>query len=210
MINRILLCSIVLAAISIRPGWYYHKYEDHKVKTLPTLLDIYYDSIGGNASFLINFPVDTRGLIHEKYVEQVLKLAKAVKADFENNLAKGIKISATNTRGNSKKYKAENVIDGNKNTYWATDDIIQSSLVFDFKESTEFNRFLVQEYIQLGQRVKKFSLEALVENDWKEITAEATIGNKRILRFENQTATKLRFTIVDSKTCPLISNIEIY
>ncbi|HAS59482.1 MAG TPA: alpha-L-fucosidase, partial [Algoriphagus sp.] len=31
--------------VSIRPGWYYHAYEDHKVKTLPELMEIYYKSI---------------------------------------------------------------------------------------------------------------------------------------------------------------------
>ncbi len=197
--------------VSIRPGWYYHQYEDHKVKTLPRLLDIYYNSIGRNASLLINFPVDTRGLIHEKDVEQILKLAEAVKADFANNLAMGKKIIASNIRGNSKKYKAENVNDGNPDTYWATDDSVKTaSLIIDFSEPTEFNRFLVREDIRLGQRVKEFTLDIFVENEWKEIASETTIGNKRILRFPNVQATKIRFNIVDSKACLVISNIEVY
>ena len=29
------------ANVSIRPGWYYHPYEDHKVKSLSRLLDSY-------------------------------------------------------------------------------------------------------------------------------------------------------------------------
>lgn len=45
--------------VSIRPGWYYHSSEDQKVKTLPKMLDIYYNSVGRNASLFINFPVDT-------------------------------------------------------------------------------------------------------------------------------------------------------
>ncbi len=197
--------------VSIRPGWYYHKYEDHKVKTLPQLLDIYYNSIGRNGSLLINFPVDTRGLIHEKDAEQILKLAEAVKADFANDLAAGKKAEATNVRGNSKKYKAANVTDGDKETSWITDDgVTNASLTIDLGEATEFNRFLVQEDIRLGQRVKKFTVEALVNNEWKEIDSQTTIGRKRILRLPETTATKVRLTILDSKACPVITNIGIY
>jgi alpha-L-fucosidase len=197
--------------VSIRPGWYYHPSEDHKVKSLPHLLDIYYNSIGRNSNLLINFPVDTRGLIHEKDVEQILKLAGTIKKDFENNLAEGKKVSATNIRGNSKKYKTENLVDGNPETYWTTDDeVLQSSIIIDFEVPTEFNRFLVQEYIQLGQRVKSFSLEAFVNNEWKEIAAQTTIGRKRILRLPNTTATKIRLNIKDSKACPVLSNLGVF
>ena len=197
--------------VSIRPGWYYHKNEDHKVKSLSQLLDIYYNSIGRNASFLLNFPVDTRGLIHEKDVEQVMKLAKAIQSDFENDLALDKLAVATNTRDNSKQYNPKNVTDGNPDSYWATDDgVIRSSVTIDFEEPTEFNRVLLQEYIRLGQRIKEFTLEALVNDEWKEIDHQTTIGYKRILRIDNITANKLRLNVIDAKACPVISNIEVY
>lgn len=197
--------------VSIRPGWYYHKSEDHQVKTLPQLLEIYYNSIGRNASLLINFPVDTRGLIHEKDAEQILKLADAIKADFETNLVTGKKIFASNIRGNSYKYQVKNVADKNPESFWATDDsVIVASITVDFGEPTEFNRFLVQEDIRFGQRVKEFTLDAYVENQWKQIAAQTTVGRKRILRFPNVLATQLRLNIVDSKECPVISNIGVY
>jgi alpha-L-fucosidase len=197
--------------VSIRPGWYYHASEDHKVRTLPQLLDIYYNSIGRNSSLLINFPVDTRGLVHEKDAEQILKLAEAVKADFAVNLIDGKKITASNVRGNSKKYEAQNVADNNPESSWATDDsVIVSSITIDFGEPTEFNRFLVQENISFGQRVKEFTLEALFENEWEQITSQTTIGRKRILRFPNVVASQLRLNIVDSKACPVISNMGVY
>jgi alpha-L-fucosidase len=197
--------------VSIRPGWYYHPSEDYKVKTLPQLLDIYYHSIGRNASFLLNFPVDTRGLIHEKDVEQVMKLAEAVKADFAVNLVQGKKAEASNVRGNSKKYKAGNVTDGNPETYWATDEqVTEASVTIDLGMETEFNRFLVQEYIPLGQRVKSFTLEVFTGGEWKEIERQTTIGRKRILRFPNVTASKVRLNITGAKACPVISNVEVY
>lgn len=197
--------------VSIRPGWYYHPSEDHKVKSVKALVDIYYHSIGRNASFLLNFPVDTRGLIHEKDVEQLNKMVEVIRKDFETNHAKDINIEADQVRGNSSKFEPENTIDGNPETYWATDDgQIAGSITLDFGKPTTFNRFLVQEYIPLGQRVKAFSIEALIDGDWKVIDEQTTIGNKRILRFDNVTSDKLRFKVLDAKACPTISNIEVY
>jgi alpha-L-fucosidase len=197
--------------VSIRPGWYYHQSEDHKVKSVKQLVDIYYHSIGRNASFLLNFPVDTRGIIHEKDVDQLNKMVEVIKNDFKTNLAVDISIDADNVRGNSSKYSAEATIDENPATYWATDDgVITASMVLDFGTPTTFNRFLAQEYIPLGQRVKKFSLQAWIDDSWQTIEEQTTIGYKRILRFDNVTTDKLRFNVLDAKACPTISNIEIY
>lgn len=197
------------ADVSIRPGWYYHEYEDHKVKSLPHLLDIYYKSIGQNSALLLNFPVDKRGLIHEKDVEQLQKLTAKLKEDFANNLSKGASAKADNERGRS--YEAANVLDGKKETYWATkDEVFQSSLTIDFGDPITFNRFLAQEYIALGQRIKAFTLEAKTAEGWREIASETTIGYKRILRLPDTKASAIRLNIKDAKACPTISNLEVY
>lgn len=199
------------ADVSIRPGWYYHKSEDDKVKSLQNLLDIYYRSVGQNSTLLLNFPVDTRGLIHENDERQLKKLTAQLALDFKNNLAFESDVAATNVRGNHNKFGAEMLVDSNKETYWATDDeVLEASVTIDFKKEISFNRFLVQEYIALGQRVKEFTLEAEVNGQWELIANHTTIGYKRILRFEKRTATKIRFTIKDAKGCPLISNIEVF
>jgi len=196
---------------SIRPGWFYHTYEDNRVKTLPQLMNTYYSSIGRNGTLLLNFPIDTRGLIHENDVKASKDFAAAVKETFDVNLTEKAKVSASNVRGNSKEFSAERTIDGNKDTFWATDDgVTKASLIVDFGKPTTFNCFLVQEYIRLGQRVKTFTVEALVDGNWKELANATTVGYKRILRFPGVTATQVRFTITDSKSCPVISNLEIY
>jgi alpha-L-fucosidase len=102
-------------------------------------------------------------------------------------------------------------IDGDKNTYWATDDNIKTaSLTIDLAKPTKFNRFLVQEYIRLGQRVKAFTVEALIDGNWKELVKATTIGYKRILRFPTVAATKVRLNITDAKSALLLCNIGIY
>ncbi|MEQ1587088.1 MAG: discoidin domain-containing protein, partial [Cyclobacteriaceae bacterium] len=196
---------------SIRPEWFYHKKEDTKVKTLPQLMDIYFNSIGRNGTLLLNFPIMPNGLIHKYDEKVVLEFAQALKNAFALNLAKGSKTEASQVRGNDQRFGADKVIDQNNETYWTTDDDVKTaSLTMNFTHPVSFNRFLIQEYILLGQRVKSFTLEVLTNGEWKEIAKEATIGYKRILRFNTVRATKLRLTITDSKSCPLISNIEIY
>ena len=62
--------------VSIRPGWYYHPEQDNKVKSLSHLVDIYFNSVGRNSSFLLNLPVDTRDLVHENDEAQLMELAE--------------------------------------------------------------------------------------------------------------------------------------
>ncbi|MFN4000276.1 alpha-L-fucosidase [Algoriphagus sp.] len=195
--------------VSIRPGWYYHSYEDHKVKTLPELMEIYYKSIGQNSSLLINFPVDTRGLIHEKDEEAILKMAAKIKEDFAVNLAKDASFKSSSDRG--KGYEVNNLIDGDFDTYWATPDgEIQASVELDFGKNVSFNRLLLQEFVNLGQRVKAFSLEKDVNGSWEKIAKGTTIGYKRILRFPDTEAQKIRINFLDGKGIPVISEIGVY
>ena len=197
--------------VSIRPGWFYHSSQDDKVKSLEHLLDIYYGSVGRNSNLLLNIPIDKRGLIHENDSAALMDLRNVLDQTFAHNLAKDASIQASNTRRNSKKYSAHLAIDKNKETYWATDDeVIQSSLVLDFGEPIKFNRFLVQEYIALGQRIKSFNIEIWIDNGWKLIEEATTIGYKRILQFPMVKSQKIKFNILDAKACPVISNIGIY
>lgn len=196
---------------SIRPEWFYHPSEDTKVKTLPHLLDTYYHSIGRNGTLLLNFPIMPNGLIHESDEKAAYDLANALKEAFAVNLAEKTEIQASNVRGNADEFGAARAVDGDQHTFWATDDdITQASLTINFGKLTTFNRFLVQEYVRLGQRVKAFTIDAYVDGNWKPLATATTIGYKRILRFPTVEASRLRFNIIDSKSCPVISNIGVF
>ncbi|MRI02250.1 alpha-L-fucosidase [Kriegella sp. EG-1] len=196
---------------SIRPGWYYHAREDHQVKSLERLVRTYYESIGRNGNFLLNLPVDKRGLVHEKDVEQLNALKAQIDKDFEHELAHENEIIASNFRGNSSKFKPENAIDGNPDTYWATDDeVTKAELIVKFEEPTEVNRLVLQEYIALGQRIQNFIIEAEVDGEWVEIDGQTTVGHRRILQFKTVEATQLKVDFKKAKGPIVISNLEIY
>lgn len=96
--------------------------------------------------------------------------------------------------------------------------IANVSYSLDIKEGKSFNRFVAEEDIRYGQRVKKFSLEALVDGQWQSLKDElvengdglTTIGHRRIICFPTIKATKLRFTITDSRAEPIIKKLGVY
>ena len=106
--------------VSIRPGWFYHQKQDSLVRSPENLLELYYSSVGRNSNLLLNVPPDRRGLLHENDVKSLMAFRELLKKEFETDLAKGKKVTATSHRG--KGYEASNVNDGNPETYWATND----------------------------------------------------------------------------------------
>lgn len=196
---------------SIRPEWFYHENENMKVKTVQQLMESYYHSVGRNATFLLNVPIMPDGSVHPTDEARLLEFAKARKEAFADNLAHKVKARSDKCRGNHRKFTAAKAVDGKKDTYWSLEDGEKSgSITLDFGKVVSFNRFLVQEYIRLGQRVRNFKIEYMEGDEWKSIAEATTIGYKRILYFPTVNSRYLRFSVTDSRACPLISNIEVY
>jgi alpha-L-fucosidase len=160
---------------------------------------------------LLNLPPDRRGLLHENDVKSLLEWKKLKDTEFAKNLAEHAPASADKYRGKSKQYAAANVTDGDKETYWATDDnVLSGSIVVDLGKTQILKYLSIQEYIRLGQRVKNFDVDVWKDNKWVKAATGTTIGHKRILPLEAVESSKIRINITDSKACPLISTIEVY
>ncbi len=197
--------------VSIRPGWFYHASEDSLVKSPEQLFEIYLTSVGRGSTLLLNVPPDRRGLIHEKDVASLLGFRKLLNEAFRLDQGKEAIATANTVRGNSSRYRASHLTDGDPSTYWATDDnVISSRVELEWKEERKISYIMLQEYIQLGQRVRKFSIDAWDKTTWKEVAAGTTIGYKRILRVNTLRTNKIRITIADSKACPILHTVSVY
>ncbi|MFY0653788.1 MAG: alpha-L-fucosidase [Cyclobacteriaceae bacterium] len=198
--------------VSIRPGWFYHEHEDDKVKSPERLFKIYLTSVGRGSNLLLNIPPDRRGIVHENDVAALRGWKKLMDKAFSKNLAKGAKATASTVRGYSKQYDAMKVTDGNKESYWTTDDTVKTgSLTIDLDEEQNVKYILIQEYIQLGQRVKAFDIEVESGGQWKKVASSTTVGYKKIVSLDFTAKTsRIKINITDAKACPLISNVEVY
>jgi alpha-L-fucosidase len=197
--------------VSIRPGWFYHAKEDSMVKTPEQLFEIYLNSVGRGSVLLLNVPPDRHGLFHENDIKSLQGFRNILNREFKTNLATKAKVTASSFRGNSKIYAPENVTDNDKNTYWATNDsVTKGSLIIDLVVVKSVKYIVIQEYIQLGQRVKEFSVEIPDKKNWKPIAKATTIGYKRIIRITPVNTRQIKINITAAKACPVISNIEVY
>jgi alpha-L-fucosidase len=197
--------------VSIRPGWFYHEKEDSLVKSAEKLFDIYLTSVGRGSTLLLNIPPDRRGLFHENDVRSLYAFKALLKKEFATNLAAKAKTTADNYRGRQKQFAPSNFNDGNKETYWATDDnVTKANIEISLNKTSTIKYIVLQEYIKLGQRVKSFTVEVWKDNQWKKLAEATTIGYKRILKIEPVTTDKIRINILDAKACPVLSNIEVY
>lgn len=165
--------------VSIRPGWFYHQEQDSQVKTLAQLVDIYFQSVGMNSVLLLNIPPDKRGRIHEIDVDHLKQFGKYINSTFSN----------------------EKLTDGD--VEWKARS--GASREFNVDEGETINTVLLQEDILKGQRVEEFVVEGLVNGEWVELTKGTTIGYKRLLRFNDTKASKIRVTINETRD---IANIK--
>lgn len=197
--------------VSIRPGWFYHEKEDSLIKSPEKLFDIYLTSVGRGSTLLLNVPPDKLGLLHEKDVAVLKAWRYLIDEAFKTNLAFQAEVTGAEYRGGSKKFAPSNVTDGDKETFWATDDkLTTGSIEINLNETQKVKYLIIQEYIKLGQRVSAFTVEIWKDNTWKPLASATTIGYKRILQFDPVETGKIRINITSSKACPVISNVEVY
>ncbi|MDO4789797.1 MAG: alpha-L-fucosidase [Porphyromonas sp.] len=199
--------------VSIRPGWFYHHREDHQVKSPAKLMDIYYGSVGRNATLLLNFPVDLNGTIHPKDSASIMEWKALLDQEFATPLLAG-KATAKASNVRDSRWSAANVLNENYDSYWATSDGVSSAeLIISLPTETSVNRLMLQEYIPLGQRVKKFSVLYKKGEEWLPVTsrdAMTTIGYKRLLRFASVKTDALKIVFEESRGPLCINRVEAY
>jgi alpha-L-fucosidase len=196
---------------SIRPGWFYHASEDSLVKTPEQLFDIYLSSVGHGSTLLLNIPPDRRGQFHENDVRALKGFKAMLDSVFTTDLALDANVKASEVRGKSPDFVAKLVADGDKETYWTTNDgTLTASIELDLGGAKTIRYVQLQEYIKLGQRIRAFTVEAWQDDAWKKVAAGTTIGYKRILKVDPFSTDKIKITITDSKACPVISSVSLF
>ncbi len=205
-------------------GWFYH--DGETVKTPQRLFQMYLETVGRNATLILNMPPNKAGVLPTATVNVLSQLGEMLRERLGNDLARTAKIevSETRTAGTSRNYAATNLTDGDKDTYWATNDgTTQATITLTWDTPQNVHYVSLQEYIKLGQRVKSFKIETSEDgtSGWTQRGGNiptTTIGYKRIIPLNGSTSEHgtgydvkgICITIEDSKACPLLHTLSVY
>lgn len=199
----------------ITSGWFWGT-QKNTPRTLTNLAEMYFRSVGHNATLLLNVPPNNEGKVDQAILDRVVEFGQNVQDTFRTNLAKadGTTITASNVRGNDIDFKPGNAVDDDDATYWTTDDGTTSgSLTIKWDSAKRFDVVSIEEAIQNGQHINSYKVE-YKENDnasWQPMERGVTVGSKRLIRTSPISATQVKITVGTSTgKVPQLSEVGVY
>ena len=180
--------------VSIRPGWFYHKDQDEKVKSSRALDDIWFKSVGRNAMMLLNFPPDRRGLLVEKDLKSAIESNRRINKMLSVNFADNARLMADSTYCSST--DIDNIVLDDKNLFFATNETKNKAVIdIVLDDDYSYNVLMLGEKIELGERITAFTLESLDGDEPVAITSGTSVGYLKASRFKACSARHLRLTL---------------
>ena len=202
-------------------GWFWH--DGESTKDSEELFKMYLETVGRNATLILNFPPDKSGRLTNNDSIQLCQLGDKLRKRFGTDLARTATVTTSETRSGGY-YDANKLIDDDKNTYWATEDGQKTATITLTWNTPQTVRYVtLQEFIRKGQRIKGFTVETSA--DGKTWTRRAsniqttTVGYKRIIPLNGNTGNSygsgykvrgVRVKITDSRACPLLHTLSVF
>lgn len=207
--------SVPEADTKITSGWFWGPNKKAPI-SMEQLADIYFRSVGHNATLLLNVPPNREGTVDKDILARLSEFGTAIKNTFKENLAADATVKATQVRGNDTAFSPKNVLDKNDKTYWTVEDGTSSaSLVLELNGIKTFDVVSIEEAIQFGQRIGSFRVEYRTGNgEWKKFDEGTTIGAKRLCRKSPVKADQIKITVTADEAAEhkevMLSEVGVY
>ncbi|MCA5004999.1 alpha-L-fucosidase [Sphingobacterium bovistauri] len=194
-----------------RPGWFYHKNQDSKVKTPNELFDIYMKSVGRGANLNLGLAPMPEGILHPNDVKSLQKFGEKLEKTFETNLTSGAKATSKHLRGKSKEFALKNIFDKDRYSYYAPKDaVLNPEIEIALSGEKEFDIIRLRENIKLGQRLDSVVVDQWKEGKWEKIASATSIGANRLIKLQSPIkASKLRVKLY-APVAPTLSDFSLF
>lgn len=191
------------ADVSVNMGWFHtdniFSYA-RKGRSAEALAKIYFDSVGGNASMLLNVPPDRNGLIGKSEIKRLEKFTRLIKAPFEKEIVTDI--SVVTTEGTVRPFTEEyrHLADDENAISVRLDGVKRVGLIS------------LREDVSLSQRVESFRVLVKTEDGTYFPVYDGTvIGSGRLVLFSNPVETdEVLILPLQVRANPVLGDIHIY
>lgn len=199
--------------------WFWHS-NSYSLKSLNDMKTLYYNSIGNNSNLLLNLLPDNSGRIPNDQINLLRRWNNWIDSTFTMNLAKGAKATAValNAFAEAEGHEADKIIDNKRHTYWSPEGLWNmgtstAAITFELPAAQTFDHVMIKEYVYNGQRIADWNVEYYDEgsSSWKSlVNGKKVIGYRRICKFNQVTASRVRLNISRSWDTPEISDFALY
>ncbi len=185
--------------------WFWHPNDEKSLKPLSRLLEIYHQSVGRGAQLVLGLAPDQRGLLPESDVVRLREFGEALRTIYANNLARNGHVRADSGDEPSR------AVDGNPDTFWcAAPGSRHATLEVSFAKPATFDRSVAMEWLNDGQRIENYNIQAWDGKEWRTLHAGTSVGHKKIDIFAPTTASRVRLRVLAATGSPCLREFQIY
>jgi alpha-L-fucosidase len=183
--------------------WFWHPNDEATLKSVAELVSTYEETIGRGGQLMLGLSPDRRGMLPDADVNRLEQFGAAIRKRYGRNL-----IAKEHIRGQG---AIEAALDGYPETFWsAPAGSHHAVLEANFAKPLTFDHALVMEWLNDGQHVEHFRIEAWTGKDWSSLVEGNAIGHKRIDHFGPVTAARIRLNILASSSEAHIREFQVF
>lgn len=195
------------ADVSINMGWFHTSRifaYARKGRSAKALSDIYFNSVGGNASMLLNVPPNKDGLIGKSEIRRLEKFTRLINECFENEVT-GCKFSAFTKEGAEIPYNTDE-----RGAHLFDDD--ELAVRIRLGSVRNIKAVSLREDLTKSQRVEEFRILVKTEQgDYRSVYDGTVIGSRKIVRLEHFAQTdEILILPTQARANPALRDIHIY
>ena len=194
----------VEADTPLRKGhWFWSPHAEDTLKSVTELLGTYDETVGRGGQLVLGVAPDTRGLLPEVDAERLKELGAVLRDRYGRNL-----VTSEHGRGAAGSAAA---LDDDPNTFWsAPTGSHHASIEVDFPKPITFDRALTMEWLNDGQHIERYRIEAWNGKAWSVVVSGDAIGHKKIDSFPPTTSSRIRLKILESTREAHIREFQIF
>jgi alpha-L-fucosidase len=192
------------ADTALRKGhWFWHPNDEASLKSVPELMQTYEQTVGHGGQLMLGLAPDRHGLLPKSDVARLREFGAAIRARYGNNLVRAHRAGDD--------HDVERALDDDPDTFWSAPlGSHHASIEVRFDRPVTFDRAMTMEWLDGGQRVRRYRVEVWTGNSWQPIAEAQAIGHKKIDVFAPVTAERVRLNLLSTTDAAQIREFALF